>query len=75
MFTIEGLANLLRLAGLFAILPGLWFSAQGMRVVVSGRLDERRRAAGALKRGLPLLVIGLALLFGGSWLANWAQTP
>ena len=39
-----------------------------MRVVVSGRIDERNRAAKSLKSGLPLLIVGLILLFFGSWL-------
>jgi hypothetical protein len=71
---LELLANFVRLVGLIMVLPGLWFSAGGMRVVVSGRIDERRRSASSLKRGLPLLVVGLILLFYGTWLANWAQT-
>ena len=64
------LANVLRLAGLVATVVGLWFSTGGLRVVVSGRIDERRRAVDGLKRGLPLLVVGLLLLFGGMWLAD-----
>jgi hypothetical protein len=57
------------------LLPGLWFAAGGMRVVVSGRIDERRRSANSLKLGLPLVLLGLLVLIGGSWLANWAQLP
>jgi hypothetical protein len=67
---LEVLGNLLRFAGLIITIVGLWLSASGMRVVVSGRIDERKRSAGALKRGVPLLVVGLLLLFGGSWLAG-----
>jgi hypothetical protein len=59
-----------RIVGLLLVLPGLWLSAGGLRVVVSGRIDERRRSARSLKIGLPLLAIGLMLLFSGSWLAN-----
>jgi hypothetical protein len=70
---LEIVANLVRLAGLVVVLPGLWFSAGGMRVVVSGRIDERKRSASALRWGLPLLIVGVLLLFGGTWLANWAQ--
>jgi len=51
----------------------LWLSAGGMRTVVSGRIDERRRSANSLKLGFPLLIAGLLLLFGGMWLANWAR--
>jgi len=70
---LEVVANLLRFSGLFVTVAGLWFSASGMRVVVSGRIDERRRSAKSLKVGLPLLVAGLILLFGGAWLAGKAQ--
>jgi hypothetical protein len=41
-----------------------------MRVVVSGRIDERNRASKSLKIGLPLLVLGLAVEFLGMWLAS-----
>jgi len=71
---LEIIANVVRLAGLIAVLPGLWFSAGGMRVVVSGRIDERRSSARSLRIGLPLLISGVILLFTGTWLANWAQT-
>jgi len=71
---LEIVGNVVWLIGLVIIFPGLWFSMGGVRVVVSGRIDERRRAAKSLKLGAPLLVIGLALLFAGSWLADWAQT-
>jgi hypothetical protein len=49
---------------------GLWCSVGGLRYVVSGRIDERRRSANSLKRGLPLLCLGLLLLFGGTWLVS-----
>lgn len=62
--------NVLRLLGLVITLAGLWMVAGGMRVVVSGRIDERKRSAGSLKRGLPILIVGLLLLFGASWLIN-----
>ncbi len=70
MTTLEVLGNLLRFAGLLVTIVSLWLSASGMRVVVSGRIDERRKSAGSLKRGLPLLGVGLLLLVGGSWLAG-----
>ena len=73
MTALEVVANVARLVGLVVVLPGLWFSAGGMRTVVSGRIDERKRSAGGLKWGLPLLAVGLVLLFGGTWLANWAR--
>lgn len=66
---LYGLATTLRFVGFVLTLWGLWKSAGGMRVVVSGRIDERKRAAKSLKLGLPLLAAGLALLFLGSWLA------
>jgi hypothetical protein len=65
-------AVLMRVVGLMCLLPGLFFAAGGVRTVVSGRIDERKKSASALRRGLPLLVIGMLLLFGGTWLANWA---
>jgi hypothetical protein len=71
--SLELLANLLRVVGLFVLIPGLWFAAGGMRVVVSGRIDERRKSAKSLKLGLPLILVGAILLFGGTWLANWAH--
>ncbi len=67
---MQVLGNVLRLVGLFLTVSGLWFSAGGLRVVVSGRIDERKRSAKSLKLSLPLLVVGLLLLFGGTWLAN-----
>ena len=70
---MEVLANVVRFVGLVTTAAGLWFSAGGLRVVVSGRIDERRRSADTLKWGMPLLITGLVLLFGGTWLANWAR--
>jgi O-antigen/teichoic acid export membrane protein len=70
---LEIFGNVTRFAGLLVTFAGLWFSAGGMRLVVSGRIDERRRSAYSLKVGLPLLVLGLGLLVGGSWLVRWAQ--
>jgi hypothetical protein len=64
----EYLVNLVRLIGLALTFAGLWYAAGGLRVVVSGRIDERRQAADSLKKGLPLLAAGLVLLFGGGWL-------
>jgi O-antigen/teichoic acid export membrane protein len=72
---LEVAANAIRFVGLVVTVAGLWFSAGGMRVVVSGRIDERRSSGKSLRFGLPLLIAGLILLFGGSWLANWAQLP
>jgi hypothetical protein len=65
-----GFAAVLQLLGLLCTLPGLWLAVNGVRVVVSGRIDERQRAARSLKWGIPLLAIGLLLLFGGTWLAR-----
>jgi hypothetical protein len=73
--TLEVAANVLRLVGLVMTLAGLWWTAGGMRVIVSGRIDERRRSANSLKRGLPMLIMGILLLFGGTWLSNWVRTP
>jgi hypothetical protein len=68
------LANVIRLVGLALTVMGLWFSAGGMRVVVSGRIDERRRSANSLKRGIPLLIVGLLLLVGGTWFLTRIQS-
>ena len=67
---LAGLATVVRIVGLVLIVYGLWKSAGGMRVVVSGRIDERNRALKSLKIGLPLLVLGLAVEFFGMWLAS-----
>lgn len=67
-------AEFLRFIGLALTVVGLWYSSGGLRVVVSGRIDERRRSANSLKRGLPLVALGVLLLFGGSSLAAWAKT-
>jgi hypothetical protein len=74
MIVLEVVANVVRLVGLVTTVVGLWQSVGGLRLVVSGRIDERRQSAVSLKRGLPLLILGLLLLFGGMWLAGWAQT-
>ncbi len=73
MTALETLANALRFAGLLVTIAGLWFSATGMRVVVSGRIDERRKSASSLKFGLPLLISGIVVLVLGTLLAKWAQ--
>jgi hypothetical protein len=70
---LEIAANCLRLIGFAVTVAGLWFSAGGMRVVVSGRVDERRKSSKSLKLGLPLLAVGLMLFVGGTWLANWTH--
>ena len=75
MTALEVVADIVRLVGLVIALPGLWWVAGGIRTVVSGRIDERRRSVNSLKLGLPLLIAGLLLLFGGTWLANWARMP
>ena len=65
-------AMLIRFVGLVCLLPGLFLAAGGVRTVVSGRIDERKKSANALRWGLPFLVIGVLMMFGGTWLANWA---
>jgi hypothetical protein len=65
-------AALVQVVGWACVVPGLFFAANGVRIVVSGRIDERQSSARALRWGLPLLVIGVVLVFGGTWLANWA---
>ena len=68
------MANVVRLVGLVMTCAGaVVLAAGGLRVVVSGRIDERRQIGQlAADWGLPLLAVGLLLLFGGTWLANWA---
>jgi hypothetical protein len=70
---VETIANFVRFAGLAISVAGLWYLAGGMRVVVSGRIDERQRSAKSLRSGLPLLLGGLFLLSIGTWLADWAH--
>jgi len=72
---VELVANIARLGGLVVTMVGLWYSVGGLRLVVSARLDERRRSAKSLRIGTPLLIVGLLLLFGGTWLAQWAKIP
>ena len=64
----------MRFAGLAAAVVGLWYSAGGLRMVVSGRIDERKTSAQSLKRGLPLLITGLVLFFGGTWFLSWTRS-
>jgi hypothetical protein len=68
----EVVARLLQFVGLLVAVFGLWNCARGMRVVVSGRIDERRASGRSLKVGIPLLVTGVFLLIGGIMLGNWA---
>lgn len=73
MTSLEILGNLLRFVGLVVTIIGLWYSAGGMRVVVSGRIDERRRSAMSLRKALMLLAAGLVLLVSGMWVVSIAQ--
>jgi len=70
---MESIANFIRFVGVIVAVVGLWFSAGGMRVVVSGRIDERRKSARSLKWGLPLLAAGGLLFVGGTLLINWTR--
>jgi hypothetical protein len=65
-------AKLLQFLGLFVVIFGLWNCARGMRVVVSGRIDERRASGRSLRIGIPLFMTGVVLLIGGLILGNWA---
>ena len=67
---METIANIVRFVGLAIAIAGLWYSAGGMRIIVSGRLDERRRSTQSLKFGLPLVAVGVLLLIGSFWLTN-----
>jgi len=70
----EVLANVVRFVGLAMSVVGLWYSAGGLRVVVSGRIDERKKSAQSLQLGVPLLIAGLLLLFGETWFMSWVQS-
>jgi hypothetical protein len=70
----ELVARLLQFVGLLVVVFGLWNCARGMRVVVSGRIDERRESGRSLKVGIALLITGVFLLIGGVMLGNWALT-
>lgn len=67
---LELVSILLRLAAMTLIVFGLWFSTAGVRMVVSGRIDERNEAQKSLKLGLPLLGAGIVLLLFGFWMEN-----
>jgi hypothetical protein len=64
----------MQFVGLLVVVVGLWNCARGMRVVVSGRIDERRASGRSLKIGIPLVITGVLLLIGGAILGNWALT-
>ncbi len=74
MTSWELVARLLQFVGLLVVVFGLWNCARGMRVVVSGRIDERRESGRSLKVGIALLITGVFLLIGGVMLGNWALT-
>jgi hypothetical protein len=68
--TLEAIRTLFLLGGMAVTLVGLWFSSAGLRVVVSGRIDERRRSGVSLKRGLIVLLVGVLLLLGSFMLTG-----
>jgi hypothetical protein len=71
MIGVRILGNILWVVGGLMAVFGLWSVAGGLRVVVSGRIDERNQSGKAAKIGIPFAVIGVVLLFVGIWLANW----
>ena len=71
MIGIRILGNILWMLGGLMTVFGLWSVAGGLRVVVSGRMDERKESGKAAIIGVPFAVIGVVLLFVGIWLANW----
>lgn len=73
MISLEALIRMLRLVGLLLLMPGLWYLAGGLRVVVSGRIDERNRSAQSLKKGCAFLAIGIFVLIGAAWLNAWVK--
>jgi hypothetical protein len=73
MIALKILGYALSLLGIVSTVFGLWSVAGGLRVVVSSRLDERKQSGTAFKYGVPFAVVGILLLLGGIWLANWAS--
>ena len=67
---LAGISIVLRVVGVVLVAWGLWNAAGGLRVVVSGRIDERNRAASGLKSVIPLFLIGAVLFFFGMSLAK-----
>ena len=72
MRALEFLATAIRLCGFLVTLVGLWRLAGSLRVVVSGRIDERRQSANSLRWGIPLMLVGVLLLAVGFFLKGWA---
>ena len=71
MIVVRILGNILWMVGGLMAVFGLWSVAGGLRVVVSGRMDERKESGKAAKIGIPFAAVGVVLLFVGIWLANW----
>jgi hypothetical protein len=71
MVGIRILGGILLLVGGLMTVFGLWSVAGGLRVVVSGRIDERKQSGKAAKIGIPFAVVGVVLLFVGIWFSNW----
>lgn len=71
MNALHALGYLLCVIGAMSTVFGLWGVAGGLRVIVSGRVDERRQSSKAARFGVPFAVGGIVLLFVGIWLAEW----
>jgi hypothetical protein len=74
MIALRVLGYVLAAIGVCAAAFGLWSVAGGLRVIVSGRLDERSRSGKIAKIGIPFAVGGVVLLFIGIYVANWAAS-
>jgi hypothetical protein len=70
MIALRGFGYVLAVIGSLATMFGLWCVAGGLRVVVSRRIDERNQSFRTVIVGVPFVVVGMILLFGGLWLAN-----
>jgi hypothetical protein len=72
MTALQILGNALWVIGLLATVFGLWCAAGGLRAVVSRRIDEQRQGSTAARFAVPFIIVGVALLLGGLWLADWS---
>jgi hypothetical protein len=74
MNALKYLGDVLLVAGVMSGVFGLWCAMGGLRVVISNRVDEQRRAGKSAIFAVFFILVGLALSFGGLWLAGWAAT-
>jgi|SoiMethySBSTD1v2_1073268.scaffolds.fasta_scaffold341460_2 hypothetical protein len=72
MTALRLFGDLLLVVGVVSGVFGLWCAVGGLRVVVSNRTDERQSGSRSAKFAVSFILAGLALTFGGLWLADWA---